>query len=110
MFIDCFLAVSLKITEANNKNHETNHYTKKLSIKLWFLATGETYNSLMYQYLISDVTISRFVPDLCDVIAEVLMDEYMLFSDTTEKCLKIAKAFEEKWQFPIVSMQWMENM
>ena len=37
---------------------------KTLSITLRFLATGETYKSLMYKYRVKEVSLSRFVPDV----------------------------------------------
>lgn len=52
----------------------------------------------MHQYLINNVTISRFIPDVCDAITDVFMDEYIPSSVTAEKWLEIAKAFEEKLQ------------
>ena len=54
----------------------------------------------MYQYRVSEVSISRFVPEVCQVIIESFMEEYMSLPDSKEKWLSVAKEFEEKWQFP----------
>ena len=54
----------------------------------------------MYQYRVSEVSISRFVPEVCQVIIESFMEEYMSLPDSKEKWLPVAKEFEEKSQFP----------
>ena len=46
-----------------------------LAITLRFLATGETYKSLMYQYWVNEVSILRFVPEVSQVIIESFMEE-----------------------------------
>ena len=52
----------------------------------------------MYQYRVSKVSISRFVPEACEVIIERFMEEYMSLPDSKEKLLFVAKEFEEKWK------------
>ena len=73
---------------------------EKLAITLRFLATGETYKSLMHQYRVSEVSRSRFVPEVCQVKIVSFMKEYMSLPDSKEKWLSVAKELEEKWQFP----------
>ena len=73
---------------------------EKLAITLRFLAPGETYKSLMYQYRVIEVSISRFLQEVCQVIIESFMEEDMSLPDSKEKWLSVAKEFEEKWQFP----------
>ena len=46
------------------------------------------------------MSISRFVPEVYQVIIESFMEEYMSLPDSKEKWLSLAKEFEEKWQFP----------
>ena len=68
---------------------------ERLDIRLQFLATGETYKSLMYQYRVSQVSISRFVPEVCQVIIESFLEEYISLPDSKEKWLAVAKEFEK---------------
>ena len=49
---------------------------EKLAITLHFLANGESYKSLRYQFRISDSAISLFTKPACDAIYDVLMEEY----------------------------------
>ena len=73
---------------------------EKLDITLRFLVTGETNKGIMYQHRVCEVSISRFMPEVCQVIIESFMEEYMSLPDSKEKWLSVAKEFEEKWQFP----------
>ena len=54
----------------------------------------------MYQYRVSDSSISKFVPVVCDVISKVFIDEFMRFPYTENDWLRIAIEFEELCQFP----------
>lgn len=49
----------------------------RLETTLRFLATGETYRSLMYATRIHESTISRFIPDICEIIYNTLKDTYL---------------------------------
>ena len=46
----------------------------RLLVTLRFLATGDSYKSLMYLFRISESTISRTVPEVCQAIIEALGD------------------------------------
>lgn len=46
----------------------------KLYCTLRFLATGDSYRSLMYLFRISDSTISLFIPEVCRAIILVLKE------------------------------------
>ena len=50
---------------------------EKLAVTLRFLATGETYRSLRYQYQLSPLSISSIVPEVWDVIIEAIAGKYM---------------------------------
>lgn len=46
----------------------------RLLITLRFLATGDSYKSLMYLFQVSCSTISLIVPEVCEAISKVLED------------------------------------
>ena len=73
---------------------------QRLALTLRFLATGESYASLHYQFRVSVPSICRIVPEVCDVIYNTLKSEYLKFPESEEDWLKIATGFEEKWQLP----------
>ena len=71
-----------------------------LAVTLCFLATGEYYASLEFQYRISRSTMSTLIPDVCYAIYQVLCAEYMKCPSEEDEWLKIASHFEEKWNLP----------
>lgn len=73
---------------------------KKLAVTLRFLATGESYESLQYQFRIAANTISGVVSETCDAIITILGPIYLKTPTTAEEWSKIADNFEQSWQFP----------
>ena len=63
------------------------------------MATGETYRSLRSKYRLSPSSISSTVPEVCDAIIEALAVELCVFLQMKD-WRKIAKEYEEMWQFP----------
>lgn len=59
---------------------ETISTRSRLVVTLRFLATGETFKSLMYSFRISQPAISLFVPEVCRAIYEVLKNDYVKVS------------------------------
>lgn len=77
---DTFLKLLNKIKRRISKRsyrRECVSAKDKLIITLRYLATGESYRSLMYSFRISESTISLFIPQVCRVIYEELRDEYL---------------------------------
>ena len=50
----------------------------------------------MYQYRVSDKTISKFIPEVADEIFNVLKDEYLKFHQSKEEWLKISRGIYDK--------------
>ena len=73
---------------------------QKLAITIRYLATGESFASLMYQYRVHESTISKFIPEVCQAIFETLKDQYLHLPTTKEEWLDIAKQTQDRWQFP----------
>lgn len=47
---------------------------ERLAVTLRFLATGDSYHSLMYMFKISKQAISSIIPNICDALVNVLQD------------------------------------
>lgn len=73
---------------------------EKLAITLRFLATGESYKSLQYQYRVSDSTIASFIKPVCSAIYTCLKDEYLKMPTSQQEWLQISNRTFERWQFP----------
>ena len=63
-------------------------------------ATWESYKSLRYQFRISDSAISLFIKPVCDVIYDVLKEEYLKMSSTEAEWKGIANKTFQRWRFP----------
>nr|XP_033501871.1 protein ANTAGONIST OF LIKE HETEROCHROMATIN PROTEIN 1-like isoform X2 [Epinephelus lanceolatus] len=72
----------------------------RLSVTLRFLATGETFNSLSFQYRIGSTTLSRIVMETCTALTSVLREDFLKTPGTEPEWKAIAKDFHDKWQFP----------
>ena len=71
-----------------------------LAVTLRFLATGESYASLEFQYRISRSILSIIIPSVCQAIYQVLSKDYLKCPSTEEEWLTIARQFEERWNLP----------
>ena len=49
----------------------------KLCITMRFLASGASYKDLMYSFSVSTASISKFVPEVCQAIYDVLHEDYL---------------------------------
>jgi hypothetical protein len=72
---------------------------EQLAVTLRFLATGEPYTSLQYQFRISKSILSLLIPKVCSAISDHL-SSFITCPNTTEKWEEIAHDFQVKWQLP----------
>jgi hypothetical protein len=63
-----------KITKRDSKFGRAIPAAERLVVTLRYLATGDSYASLMYTFKISKQLISRIVPEVCSAIVEHLRD------------------------------------
>ncbi|XP_068687857.1 putative nuclease HARBI1 [Montipora foliosa] len=72
----------------------------RLCVTLRFLASGCSYQDLMYSFRISVSSISKIIPEVCEALYNVLRDEYLQPPSSKQHWEQIAGEFESKWQFP----------
>ena len=73
---------------------------ERLTLTLRFLATGETYKSLGFQFRISCSAISYIVSSVCEALIAHVGKEYLKTPSTKDEWALISHDFQEKWQFP----------
>ena len=71
-FEELLLMLGGQITKEDTKFRETIPASLRLAITLRFLASGDSYTSLMYTFRISKQAISRIVPEVCEAIISAL--------------------------------------
>ena len=73
---------------------------ERLAITLRYLATGEAYESVMYQFRIHRTTISQIIQEVCSVIYKVLSPDYMKLPFSPQEWKAIADEGYRRWNFP----------
>ena len=71
----------------------------KIALTLRFLATGESYHSLGFQFRIGHNTASLFVPQVCDAIREEYEAEQFTTPSTPAGWLEVEKKFSVRWNW-----------
>ena len=99
-----YAAITYKVTPLIEKK-ETNMRQpispgERLAVTLRFLATGESFSSLQYQFRISAASLSIIVPEVCQAVFQVLKDVYFKCPSAPEQWLQIAQLFHDRWQLP----------
>jgi len=69
---------------------------ERLALTLRYLATGESFQSLSFQYRISIRAISYIVKGCCKAIVERLTPEFIIVPATKDEWLDVSKRFEDR--------------
>ncbi|XP_029969512.1 protein ANTAGONIST OF LIKE HETEROCHROMATIN PROTEIN 1 isoform X2 [Salarias fasciatus] len=88
------------ITKMHTKMRRAITAKERLALTLRFLATGESFSSLSFQFRVGESTISMIVSQTCEALHRTLHDEYLKTPNTEKEWLDIAQDFLQKWQFP----------
>ncbi|XP_067245510.1 uncharacterized protein [Chanodichthys erythropterus] len=92
--------ISPIIQRTNTNYRDCISVGERLMITLRFLATGESFKSLSYQFRVGMSTIQQFVPETCAAIYQVLKEKYLKCPDTVEEWQQVAVGFQNQWHFP----------
>ena len=74
--------------------------SERLALTIRFLATGETFQSLSFQFRIGKATVSGIVTEVCDAIYAVLGQDFLQTPKQAEKWTEIAELFNSRWNIP----------
>jgi len=100
MFQELILRVGPRIEKQHTFCRRPLEPGLKLAITLRFLATGDSYHSLMYSFRVAHNTISLFIPGVCAAIVAEYAEEVFSIPTTPEEWQPIADQFKERWNFP----------
>nr|CAH7732404.1 unnamed protein product [Callosobruchus chinensis] len=87
--------VSSRIRKKDTSMRRAITPKERLIITLRYLATGDSYRSLMYLFRVPANTISLIIPEVCQAIYDVLKDKFLKANWDN-----IADDFMQKWNFP----------
>lgn len=73
-FEELITLIGRKVAKLNTNFRDSISVKDRLAVTLRFLATGDSYQSLMYLCKISVTSISRIIPEVCNALNEVLND------------------------------------
>ena len=72
----------------------------KLVITLRYLATGNSYRSLMHGFRVAFNTICNLIPDVCEAIIQEYVEEVLSCPTSPEEWKHVADLFASRWNFP----------
>ena len=72
----------------------------KVANSLSYLATGESYTSLSFQFMVGRSSISKFVPKDCREIQEEFKGEYLRCPSTPDDWKELEQEFRYRWNVP----------
>ena len=70
-----------------------------LAITLRFLATGDSYHSLAFNFRVAHNTISILVPQVCSSIVAEYKDEVLVLPSTPDAWREVASGFSRRWNY-----------
>jgi hypothetical protein len=74
--------------------------SERLALAIRYLATGETFQALSFQFRIGTTTISQIVMEVCVAIYRLFGNEYLKTPNTAGKWNEIAELFYSRWNIP----------
>ena len=75
----------------------------KLAITLRYLATGNSYKSLMYGSGVASNTIRSIIPEVCEAIIAEYAEDVISCPTTTDEWKEDANLFASRWNSLIAS-------
>jgi len=100
MFQELLKRVSPRIEKQNTFWRKALEPGLRLAITLRFLATGDSYKSLMYSFRVAHNTICEMIRPVCEAIIAEYSDELFSLPVNPTEWLKVAQSFENRWNLP----------
>ena len=100
-FQEILAAISSHIKKEDTVFQQAISPAERLAVSLRFLASGESFVSLSYQFRIGRSAISGIVNEVCKAIYSTLQPTYLRVPTETSEWLAIAEDFESLWNFPL---------
>ncbi|MCM8858028.1 MAG: transposase family protein [Candidatus Thiodiazotropha sp.] len=99
MFQELIARLGPRITKNDTWYRKALDPGLRLAITLRYLASGDSYRSLMYGFRVADNTISMIVRDVCQAIIDEYAEEVIACHTTPHEWRQIAEQFGARWNF-----------
>ena len=75
----------------------------RFAITMRYLASGDSYKSLQYDFRVANNTIAGIIPEVCEAIIAEFMDECIVCPSTPEEWLKVEKTVQTEMEYAACS-------
>lgn len=75
---------------------------EKLAVTIRYLASGESQQSMVFNFRLGKSTVSQILREVCKAIWSALSEIYLKPPTTCDQFKRIAEGFEAQWNFPHV--------
>ena len=100
LFTSLLQSISADISKQDTNCRLAIPPSERLAVTLRYLATGESFTSLHYQFRMGISTIAQVVPEVCKAIFTCLKDEYLKTPNTAIQWKAISEEYFNMWNFP----------
>jgi len=100
MFHELLDRVTPRITRQTTNFRRPLEPGLKLAITIRYMATGDSYKSLSYQFRVPHNTISLLVREVAQAIVDEYKDEVFNLPTAPDGWRAVAQRFEQRWNFP----------
>ena len=106
----CYHFVAPLISKQTTRFRKSIPAEQRLVVALGYLATGETKQSLSFDYRIGKATTSKIFAETSEAIFQTLKDPFLKTPNCQKDWLSTSKGFEDKWDFPhfLGSLDWKQ--
>ena len=99
MFYELLQRLGPRLTKQDSWYRKALNPGLKLAITLRYLASGDSYHSMMYGFRVAHNTISGIVREVCEAIIAEYANEVVSCPTTPEGWKAVADQFGARWQF-----------
>ena len=101
LFEELWCLVAPHISKKETKLRQPISLSKRLCVTWWYLGTEDAFATIVASYQTSPSDISQTIPQICNALWKVLLEnKYIDVPKTEKQWREIADAFYRSWNFP----------
>ena len=100
MFDDILQRLAPRIQKRDTRLRNAIPAGLKLALTLKYMATGDWYASLAFDFRVSQQSVCNFIPEVCTALLGEYKNECLAIPTTPEEWHQVAAEFERRWNMP----------